>query len=241
MTFRKILFTLLIVIVSCLLIETVSYFILSSRNEHVGFFWNQPRSSVVEEVKGMGYDQIDPLCGWGMSEAKLKELGYEVERNCVVLKSQGSEPATPLKIFVTGGSTTDVSLNPHNWPVALQQLLSQKKVNAIIYVAALGGYSTAQELFTLFRDGLSLNPDVHISYSGVNEGYKDFGYVSDYEQTFYKETLKQSTTTSLLPATIYLIRKQLKLNYSELSLKQNEPMRPLNIWKQNMGVMEGIA
>jgi len=241
MTFRKILFLFLSVIMLCLILEGVSYFILSHQGEKVGFFWNRSTAHIVNNVKGMGYDEIDPLCGWSMSTRRMKELGYEIEQNCVVLRSAADYPVKPLRIFITGGSTTDIAINKRNWPVALQQLLQERKVNAIIYVAALGGYSTSQELFTLLRNGLTIEPDIHISYSGANEGYGDFGYISDYEQSFYETALKQNNTTVLLPSATFLIRKTLHLGYIGLSLKYNEPQHPLVIWKKNMRIMEGIA
>lgn len=221
-------------------IESVSYILLKSRGENVGFLYNSPTSNVVSNVAGMGYDEIDPLCGWGMSDEAIKKLGYVVDENCVVLEKSGHPQARPIKIFITGGSTTDLTINPRNWPSALRTLLIEHSINAKLYVAAQGGYSTAQELFTLLRSGLPLKPDIHISYSGVNEGYDDFGYVSDYEQSFFEHALKQKIS-SLLPSTVYLIRTAVNRKHTSLKLRKNKSMSPFSVWTQNMKIMKGIA
>ncbi len=224
----------------CLFMETVSFFVLEAQKQSVGFFFNLNGRNEVNEVKGFGFNEIDPLCGWAMSNKSIESMGYETQQNCEVLRSKCNFPSVPLKIFITGGSTSDIAWQKDNWPIQLQQILSENKINAIIYAGGVGGYSSGQELLKLLRDGLTIEPDIHISYAGANEA-GDGGYISTYENSFYQTAFRQNFTTAILPSTVYLLKKLLRLNYSGLQIKQTARMQPYDFWRQNMQVMSAIA
>src|SRR5687768_13812443 len=120
---RRIIFQIAMVIGLCLLLETISYFILRSRNQSAGFLLDLIQNDFMHSVKGFGFDEIDPLCGWAMSNKAVEAKGFSTEQNCQVLISKADFPKVPVKIFITGGSTSDLALHADNWPSELQKLL----------------------------------------------------------------------------------------------------------------------
>jgi len=232
----QVVFTLLLIVV----IEGVSWGILKSRQQQVGFLLNLNYGRTVTGAAKMGFNEIDPLCGWALSNATLQSMGYETVNNCILLRSKGEFPVQPIKIFITGGSASDIALHKQNWPAKLHELLVKNRINAELYTGAVGGYSSGQELLKLMRDGIGLQPDIHLSYTGANDG-DDGGYISDYEKDFYNTAYRQSITGTLLPNTVTLIKKIFRLGYYDLSIKQTATMQTFSFWKQNMKVMNGIA
>lgn len=237
---KKIIFQVAFTILLCIIIESISWIILFRDSQQTAFLLNLNYGRTVKGAKNLGFNEIDPLCGWALSNAKLQSMGYETENNCIVLRSKGALSVPPIKIFVTGGSTSDIAMHPTNWPLKLHELLSEKHINATIYIGAIAGYSSGQELLKLLRDGISLKPNIHISYSGANDG-DDGGYVSSYEKDFYKTAYRESVTGVILPNTIFLIKKIWRIGYYGLTIKENNSSQPFDFWKQNMGTMSGIA
>jgi len=73
------------------------------------------------------------------------------------------------KIVVLGGSAADPGLYEHaikNWT----EYLDEKYKDIAIYSGAIGGYTVGQECLKLLRDVSMLEPELIISYSGVNDG-----------------------------------------------------------------------
>jgi len=238
---KKTLLTQAILVILCLTaLESVCWVWLKTNNLSVGYLVNFDYFNEVNGTKGFGFNEIDSLCGWAMSNARLENMGYETEHNCIVLRSKGTNPSTPLKIFITGGSTSDIALHKENWPVDLHQLLVKNKINAILYVGAVGGYTSGQELLKLLRDGVTMHPDIHISYAGANEG-ADLGYVSEYEYDFYHTAYRESLSSKLLPSTVLAVRKLLGISYYDLSIKPKKEIDPFIFWQQNVSYMHAAA
>lgn len=235
----KIAFQVTIVIVLCLVLESASYFILRFQNISSKYLISFDADNQVKKMNSYGFDEIDPLCGWSMSNKYLNSIGYEVEQNCVVLRSYGDFPPKPIKIFITGGSTSDIALHKENWPNKLHEFFLKKKISAVIYVGAIGGYSSGQELLKLIRDGIALQPDIHISYSGANDGDVG-GYVTSYERDLYENMFQRGDYSFLLPSTVFLIKRILYSGNSYLAIKKTEPIQAFDFWKQNMELMKGI-
>ena len=75
-----------------------------------------------------------------------------------------------LKIVALGGSTTDSEIfYVKGWVYYLSELLQQNGISAAIYCGGVCGYNSTQELLKLIRDVLPLNPDIVLSYSGLND------------------------------------------------------------------------
>ncbi len=77
---------LLIALAILLLAEGVAYLLLD--REGIAFsVFIQPQGLIeeTEGFQGVGYNEVDPLLGWGMSESRFNELGYPVEHSMPVL------------------------------------------------------------------------------------------------------------------------------------------------------------
>ncbi len=75
-----------------------------------------------------------------------------------------------ILILITGGSTSDPMLaGLHSWSYYLQKLIDENGICGRVINIAEAGYASGQELLSLIRDGLSVKPNVVISYSGWND------------------------------------------------------------------------
>lgn len=221
-----------------LIAEGLAFWVLLSTRESKPFlldidFKYAPPISAKTRI----FDRVDPLLGWSMSQAALNQGGFMVNHGCIVL--QDTTPATsPWVILISGGSTSDPSVINHNWPVHLHRLLSQHHISHKIFIQAVGGYGSGQELLKLIRDGRGCKPAVHISYSGANET-EEPGYVSHYEYDIFR--LGYGTGSRFLPNTVALVNRWLKQaeNAPELLPLQNN--NAANFWYNNMQLMDAIA
>ncbi len=147
------------------------------------------------------FPSIDPLLGYSYNKDVIKNMDYDFSNNMILLKTKPIAKDTKrIRILITGGSTSDVSYDVENWPVYLLKLLEEKNYAADIYVGAVTGYNSGQELMKLLGDGLFIKPDVHISYSGINDALSA-SYVSSYEQNNYNKAFKNKMPW-IMPHTI---------------------------------------
>lgn len=218
--------------------ELGSFAWLASRGDafspfiNIEVFFERP----IETLQGYGFDEIDPLLGWGMSEKTLIARGFELHHGMPVLRTDGAACEDTLRILVTGGSTTDVALLADNWPAHLMELLEQRGICCTLHMGAVGGYASGQELLKLIRDGRHLKLDIHLSYSGANETSHPY-LVSEYETDLYQRMMS-AQASSVFPNLVFLIRSQLlpwptsKLHHAPLDGPQ---------WTANMDMMQAIA
>jgi hypothetical protein len=95
------------------------------------------------------------------------------------------------KIVTVGGSTSDSQAYLWKcWSQILYEKLKEdermQQRGLILYSAGISGYRSSQELMKLERDLLDLNPDLVISFSGVNDtGITDYPFVQYYSQTVF--------------------------------------------------------
>ncbi|MEZ4979056.1 MAG: hypothetical protein R2772_07140, partial [Chitinophagales bacterium] len=239
---KKALYLLLSSILLLLVIETISLVLNRSNKIVLPFAINkaliQTKQKTISQVQGYGYLLVDPLLGWGLTESKIKEAGFESSHNTVFLPSN-LLCNKPLKILITGGSTSDVVLNPENWPIKFRDLLEEKGICADIYVAAIGGYSSGQELLKTIRDGSEIQPDIHISYSGANE-FISPNYISRQENSFYLKAFNSSARSSILPNTLFLIGDVLSTKEKPF-LFLEEQNSPAAFWLKNMSIMRALS
>jgi len=230
---------LLIAFVILFLAEGAAYLLLD--REGIAFsVLIQPQGLIegTEGFQGVGYDEVDPLLGWGMSEGRLNELGHPVEHNMPVLVSDSPCDGDTVRILITGGSTSDMAFARENWPIDLARMLRDSGICAKVFVGAVGGYSSGQEVLKLLRDGLKTHPDIHISYSGANETYSP-SFVSPYEEKVFNRIM-ETRSTVLLPNLVYLIRRQLGM-VSGLKIHPTWPADAATFWMDNMQTMYALA
>jgi len=219
--------------------ELIAFAMLS--DDGVAFnFLLQPQG-LKEDTEGfqsVGYDEIDPLLGWSMSSSKLAELGYAEINGVPVLNVGNGCTTDTIRILITGGSTSDLAFQRENWPIHLARMLADSGICARVFVGAIGGYSSGQELLKLLRDGLRIEPHIHISYSGANEPYGP-SFVSQYEMKVFNRVM-ETRSTILLPNLVYLLRLKLGM-ISGLKLHLANPEDVAFFWINNMRTMHAIA
>lgn len=218
--------------------ETMAYYYLQRQQAAEPFLINTKnfRQKNHQELKGFGYTRVDPLLGWGYTPAATKRLNQITQSNCLVLPALVNNKK-PLRVLITGGSTSDVGLKPANWPTHLQRLLADSGICATLYIGAVGGYSSGQEVLKTMRDGVGLRPDVHISYSGANE-YISPTYVSRQENTFYRKAFAGKSSGWLLPNLLTAVRG---IAADGLELYEEPHKTPEEFWISNMRLLQGIA
>lgn len=138
-----------------------------------------------------GVYNYDPVCGYNLDIPDGRYPGFMVHGN--------ESDHTYVRIMILGGSTTD-DFFPHfkSWPRILHEELIEAGIPNIILNGGVVGYSSAEELFKLIRDGVCLKPDMVIVYSGVNDMIKSqYPYINDYMRqicAFLERSSKQLTS-----------------------------------------------
>ena len=108
-------------------------------------------------------DIVDSLLGYSRYD--------DIEGYFIYETSTKAEPK--LKILALGGSTTDGAFtNEKSWPKYFADQLQLLGIEVTVYNGGLIGYNSSQELLKLTRDITTINPDIVISYSGINDFYK---------------------------------------------------------------------
>ncbi len=83
-----------------------------------------------------------------------------------------------VKIVILGGSTSDAVISRYfhqsacgikPWAELLHEYLKGNSIPAVIYCGAMAGHHSSMELLKFIRDVIPINPDVVISYTGVND------------------------------------------------------------------------
>lgn len=120
-----------------------------------------------------GHEILDCFCGvsWASDMEGYKRWG---------------EDSAKQRILILGGSTSDPTYTMFNsWGYYFYNILKEKyQSDVVVYSGAVTGYTTAQSLLRVIRDGLILKPDIVIDLSGVNDAFEKGEYVmvSEYLQ-----------------------------------------------------------
>ena len=116
----------------------------------------------------------------------------------------------------------------------MNKILDQKGIKAKIYIAAVGGYNSGQELLKLIRDYPSIKPDIHISYSGANDPTSS-SYASGFERSILNNAIQSN---GIFPNTKSLFLANRK---SSLHLYEEDEIDPLLFWKNNQHAMHALS
>ena len=168
---RTVFFSLLIFVLIFGVLETVSYFLISSFAE-TGTFSNGQINSI-----------FHPYRGWETPKnAKIKtsKLFFEYPNETFVETDEHGRAITPLqsknpdiKIAILGGSSVfgvGSTSNATNIPSQIESKLNNKyKIKAEVTNLAVRGYNSFQELVTLHEFLLNNKVDIVIAVSGYND------------------------------------------------------------------------
>jgi hypothetical protein len=61
------------------------------------------------------------------TEKQLKDQGFMVKNNCIYLENILPGSKDTLTVFISGGSTSDLGLDPNSWP---KEILQPRNNNA---------------------------------------------------------------------------------------------------------------
>ncbi len=236
-------------IVLIFLIETISFAVLQYKGVECPFFINK-KTTVEGARAGEKYRTLDPHLGYahGENESYVKNLSQEYTwiSGFVVYEKSLSEINHPV-ILALGGSTTDGVNYGYSWPEELSKILKEKGQPGSVVNGGTGGYSTNQELLKLIRDGLEFQPDIVISYSGINDRgkYSQLPYpmVSKYQKELF-ETLAKKSYPKFLPSSITLFKSLFdKEDKSQLyyTFGMKSKLGHSEQYKRNIQLMNAVA
>ena len=109
-------------------------------------------------------DSLDPLLGYSRIDSEFQS--FSVFSN---ISSKNNKDV--FKIITLGGSTSDPTYsNVKSWSEYLFEMLNtiSNVKPVVIYAGGVIAYTAQQELLKLIKDCMPLNPDLILSYSGIN-------------------------------------------------------------------------
>lgn len=225
----------LLVILTVSLLELLAYW---GNGDKEPLFYNNALLKEEEDEFFRDYHfSLDPLLGWGIDSLKIK--GARMKNNCIYLENLEGSSEDTIVILITGGSAADIIYQNYNWPVGLFNQFKQEGIKCKMYVGAVAGYNTNQELLKSLIDGLGIdNIDYHISYFGVNENSGQ-GYITEYEYAIYKDVLNGEKKSPILP-NIFAFMRNLIYNDTEVNLASNRHSNQ-NATIANLKIMRSIS
>lgn len=194
------------------------------------FFINEEINSY--KTNGLEYNVKDPLLGWDIEYNSLpKNIVFKT--NCNSLKLLNCEKNT-YKIYISGGSASDLTFDKDNWPIYLFEELVKANYCVELYIGAVRGYNSGQELLKILRDLSCIEPHLHISYSGANE-FENPSFTSNYELNNYR--ILNNVNKHQIP-----FPNILKLFNNRDNTFSNETLQNADeFWFQNQKIMHAIS
>lgn len=155
-----------------------------------------------------------------------------------------------IRIVALGGSTTECSLfYVKGWVRFLVDFLKNHGIPAVVYGGGVSSYTSSQELLKLIRDVIPLNPDIVISYSGVNDLYSypklEEGerykrpFITRFQVQFIQQILERLTKDVGIPVVNAPSWNQLGHSTVFYGLKNNKTAAEL--WIDNERMMHSIC
>lgn len=230
---------ILTVLAILLVLEWTAFRILKKDQNQQPFFLNFENLEKKFQPNFYDYEKIDPLLGWDIDKGDVRRNRHIYEVDNLIYFKNSKHDCPTYNILITGGSTTDVTRIHDNWPYYLNEIIQSQEGCYRICHAAVGGYNSGQELLKLIRDGLIVKPDIHISYSGVNEIIPT--YVSEYEQTVYDYLLDGTKKYHFLPNTRTWLFKNIVNRDFEITEETVSVEEIPFFWQKNMSIMDAIA
>lgn len=181
-------------------------------------------------------DMIDPLLTYSRDEDLYP--GIVSFDSCSGKENQGSS----YKVLILGNSTSEASIGGMKcWAYFLQkELCNALSQDVIVYNGAISGYNSGQEFLKLARDGLSLEPNIVISFSGVNDvemfgtTIKDKLFLHKYQYRMWNNILSD-TNRGVVPDSLYM-RNMSKLSTGIAISKSNS-----EVWIENERKMYALC
>jgi lysophospholipase L1-like esterase len=218
------------------LAEGVCWLFLRSTRRSTYPFLVGRHPAIPSTKNNVEYGHLDPNLGYGLVPPFTKY-------------GRLPDEAKPLRIVALGGSTTDPTLQPGNWPEQLQVLLEQRGIANVVFNGGVGGYSSSQEVIKLLRDVPALKPDVVISLNGINDNgaHSEPGHpmVHQYQASLFRAIVSPEIRVPfVLPNTIAVLLQVIRnIGPPELkiTLGSDDAIGLWEQWKRNVRTMHAIA
>lgn len=193
-------------------------------------------------VVGRVQTYIDPQLGATYNPKALEGTGLSYSHGFIIHGDASDGRA--LVIVTLGGSTTE-GLARDAWPKRLQGLLAIHGIPAVVWNGGISGYGSGQELLKLLRDGVTLKPDIVISYDGVNE-VRRYTFADDlFTDPFLMRVIERAVhgaESRVLPNTVAFLRRLLAGHGVE-GIGRGVPLdaTPAAGWHRNVRAMKAVA
>lgn len=239
----RITFTTIVLLV---LIEAVSWLVLYQEGKEQPFLYFGGAEN--KDRDGDRFRTLDPLLGYAHDtgeEAVLDLTDGKIWLDGFVVYAKQVKNIERPVIVALGGSTTDGINYGHSWSEELSNLLRANGLRGTVINGGTGGYASSQELLKLIRDGLSFNPDIVISYSGINDrgsySVAEHLFIHPYQLSMMK-SLVASGSFPLLQNTTRLAAEfaglDSEINYS---LGVASSMTLAERFKMNVEMMQAVS
>lgn len=236
---KKFLFVFLLLFSTFLILVVVEIICLLNTNELERDASPFINSEAIRRNENMMGGSVDPLLGFALDDNLMDMYEGGKKYDSAILPNTNEDCADTLIILISGGSTSDVISGQGTWPNYLQQILMENNICASIKVAATSGYHSGQELLKVIKYYSFYKPDIHISYSGVNEP-GEYRYTTEYEERIFLSKIEPKSF--VLPYTVHFMRRRIGLKLSSVNLRLEVPkVESHEFWKQNMRFMYSIA
>ncbi len=153
-------------------------------------------------------------------------------------------------ILILGGSTSDPLMFGHSWPESLAAAMQERGLVGTVVTGGVGGYSTSQGLLKLLRDGLQLEPDIVITYDGVNDAgswaVEGYPMVHPYQRSTLEALVNASrgAPSKIFPNLTFATARLRNMTRSELSgVSYGLPstLQPGENWARNLSLMAALC
>ncbi len=213
---RRVFYPLYLIVTTLLLSVAVEYAAML-HNRSVGArlpFLVAPRQEIPRFGKYALFNRLDPHLGFAHQPEVVKRpisTPHHLLPGFVVYQENDSQDADDLRIVTLGGSTTDPWMYGHSWPEELARLLAAAGIEAVVINGGVGGYSSNQELLKLIRDVLEIEPDIVLTYNGLNDaiGYAPWPtpMIHPYQRTLFRHTANPTRNSRLAPNAVHFVRQ----------------------------------
>lgn len=149
-----------------------------------------------------------------------------------------------IRICILGNSCTDSRLfTEKSWPEHLLDIFTLERIPVIIYDGAVTGHAVSQELLKLLRDGLPLQPDIVISYSGTNEWLDDQEnfFVNRYQTRIFRDIVNNSHIRLLLASNISKNSKGVSMGTTLYEKRSNTSENLAGHWYEQESLMNKLC
>ena len=233
------------------LIDGVSYFILKiEKKPTYPIIFDGSANIIPEKISPLmpagEYNYYDPHLGYAHNPYKALDQAL-TPGFAFYGTSNPSQGVNALKIVILDGSMTDGN-QTDNWAKVLYETMISQGYQVQILNGSVAGYSSNQELVKMIRDVIPLQPDLILSFSGLN----DVGFYGALDKhpmvnTFQASLMQHLTEkrSALLPNTFSLIASSLenldKQRRRGVIYGPDVSTTPVKQWERNNRLMAAIS